>query len=400
MTDPWQGQALNHSVTALGEWLARWQAIWRPRPFAQQPVPWEADHPSLSRFLRGLPEGSLARWEQQPWALEAPGPWADWVREARRLTAIEAPPALVDRWRPRGIKARKWRQVEALAWMAGRHHPGGAWLDWCSGKGHLGRTLAADTGEALVAVERDPVLVADGQAAADRDGLNARFVVADALGDGVQELRPDRHGVALHACGSLHQRLLNGARQGQLSAVTVAPCCYHRIQGEQHTPVSQVGQALALALDRRTLRLPTMEVVVAAPRVEAVRKRSVTWRAALDLLRREALGADVPALLPHLPSAWFRGSFEDLVHHAQRELDWPTPPPARWQPLLDDADEHARLARALALPRWLFRRPLELYLVGDAALGLVEAGWEVRVQRFCARDLSPRNLLVIGTGCR
>ncbi|MGV8481978.1 SAM-dependent methyltransferase, partial [Pseudomonas aeruginosa] len=36
------------------------------------------------------------------------------------------------------------------------------WLDWCSGKGHLGRLLA-HAGQPLTCLEHDPALVADGQ---------------------------------------------------------------------------------------------------------------------------------------------------------------------------------------------------------------------------------------------
>jgi hypothetical protein len=51
--------------------------------------------------------------------------------------------------------------------------------------------------------------------------------------------------------------------------------------------------------------------------------------------------------------------------------------------------------RRFELVRHAFRRPLELWLVLDIALGLEERGFEVQIGRFCARTLTPRNLLVV-----
>jgi len=49
---------------------------------------------------------------------------------------------------------------------------------------------------------------------------------------------------------------------------------------------------------------------------------------------------------------------------------------------------------ALDLPRQRFRRLLELWLVLDRALFLQEAGYAASIGTFCARDVSPRNLLL------
>jgi hypothetical protein len=46
------------------------------------------------------------------------------------------------------------------------------WLDWCSGKGHLGRRLL-QTGQQLTCLEYDPALVASGQALSQRHHLHA-----------------------------------------------------------------------------------------------------------------------------------------------------------------------------------------------------------------------------------
>ena len=53
-----------------------------------------------------------------------------------------------------------------------------------------------------------------------------------------------------------------------------------------------------------------------------------------------------------------------------------------------------RLFRRSHRLRHLFRRPLELWMVLDYAVFLEEQGYRVRLGRFCARELTPRNLLV------
>ena len=59
------------------------------------------------------------------------------------------------------------------------------------------------------------------------------------------------------------------------------------------------------------------------------------------------------------------------------------------------AAQAARIAR-LELARLAYQRPLEQWLLLDAALFLEEHGYAARLQAFCAESVSPRNLLVIG----
>ena len=49
---------------------------------------------------------------------------------------------------------------------------------------------------------------------------------------------------------------------------------------------------------------------------------------------------------------------------------------------------------ALDLVRRRFRRLIELWLLTDLAVSLEEAGYDVRLECFCAPGLSPRNLLL------
>ncbi|MNF11686.1 hypothetical protein D3C80_2129510 [compost metagenome] len=51
--------------------------------------------------------------------------------------------------------------------------------------------------------------------------------------------------------------------------------------------------------------------------------------------------------------------------------------------------------RNLELPRSLFRRPLELWLLLDRALFLEEQGYQVMLGSFCQAQLTPRNILLL-----
>ena len=65
-----------------------------------------------------------------------------------------------------------------------------------------------------------------------------------------------------------------------------------------------------------------------------------------------------------------------------------------WQHWSTRGEQRALQVQRHELLRHLFRRPLELWMVLDYAVFLEEQGYRVRLGRFCARELTPRNLLV------
>ena len=125
------------------------------------------------------------------------------------------------------------RQIEAFATAAPA--PERPVLDWCGGKGHLGRLLALHWRTPVTTLEIDPALCAAGEALAERQALDHEFLVADAL---TAEIPAGRHAVALHACGELHRRLIEGAADAGLAGLDVAPCCYHRGIADAYRPLS------------------------------------------------------------------------------------------------------------------------------------------------------------------
>jgi hypothetical protein len=91
------------------------------------------------------------------------------------------------------------------------------------------------------------------------------------------------------------------------------------------------------------------------------------------------------------------GDFPSLVAaaFAQRGLEMPSPGDVV-RAEADAHDEHRRIRR-WELPRTLLARLLEVWIALDRATYLLRLGYRVRVAELFANEVSPRNLLVLGT---
>ncbi len=397
-------EALRTRFAALDRWLWAHRALWRPRPFSQLPVPWEGEHPQLVRWLSDLDEGAIDGFEGGRDA-ELPPVMRRWAEEAAAIAAVPSMPvdgALSRRLRGQAslrhaIKGRKWEQVASFSAALGELEAERV-VDWCGGKGHLGRTLGALAGRPVTVVELDGRLEQPALALARRAGVDLRFVEADALMKGTgQHLERGALVVALHACGGLTNALIEGL-DGRPAELALAPCCFHLQHrgGRGCVPLSSQARGAQLPLDHATLRLATVEEVVASPKLRAARRRERAWRLGLDLLVRQARGLDAYTPLGNLPAPVIALPFSDFCQAvaASQRLELP---PAWSAPEAQKAgEERARQSRALSLVRGLFRRPIELWLVLDRALALAEQGYEVQLGTFCARRMTPRNLLIRG----
>ena len=395
-----QGQQLIERFQALDRFLIQHQYLWRPRPFTQLRLDWEAQHPELATWLRNRTLEQAEAAQQHLEQLPAPAPFPQLAAQALQLSAVgELPDAGLH---PAGhrldvnVPGRKWQQIEAFTRRLAFSQPPRHWLDWCSGKGHLGRRLL-QPGQHLTCLEHDGELVAAGQALSDHHHLPARHLRQDVLAaDSARHLDQDKSAVALHACGDLHVRLLQLASQQGCRQVAIAPCCYNRIQGNSYQPLSTAAQQSSLHLSAADLGLPLSEAVTSSARVRRQRDASMARRLGFDLLQRAQRGTDDYLSTPSLAISWLEKPFEqycrDLAELRQVPLlgepDWAALEAAGWQRLA--------VVRNLELVRNLFRRPLEIWLVLDRALYLEEQGYAVNVGLFCDYPLTPRNLLVLG----
>lgn len=402
---PLHDEALLTRFRALGDLLEARRAIWEPAPFMGLPAGWEELHPEVARWVQSLPEAEVDRLELNiEEAVTTPGAPAallGWLDELGTLCEIGAHPRqpLPAPLNPHQIHARKAAQITGFIEAVLPSLPeAGPIVDWCAGKGHLGRSLGAASGLGTVALEIDGALVASGAALAAAVGARScAFIQGDATTPAAREALSGANGaVALHACGHLSDHLMSGAAERGLGFLAVAPCCYWRLGGaEVYRPRSSWGQAADLRLDLSRLRLACLEERTGPPRTFAARRRRMAWRLGLDLLTRQVTGRT----RYHTPPEGFRDlldlPFGDFCRAVSLRLGVELPPV--WDEAEAEAAGWAEVLRVRAhgLVRAPFRRALELWLVLDRALALREAGYGVRVGTFCPDTLTPRNLLIV-----
>jgi hypothetical protein len=385
--------SLGERQRALDAALAAFRPLWHARPFSETRPAWCLEWPALAAELLALDDAGQARLADDGVAA------ANFV--ARHIGDLAALPELArvadSPLRPLPdfgpfwaweIPGRKRGQIEAFAASASRS--GRPVIDWCGGKGHLGRLLARYWQVKVTTLEIDSALCADGVHLACRSGVEQGFVEADVLQPELP-LPPGAHAVALHACGHLHRTLVGQAAARGLVALDVAPCCYYRGVSGNYQPLS--GDLLA-HLTTDDARLAVTESVTAAPRRLRQRDREMAWKLAFDAWRREADGVDEYRSFKPVPAAWMRGSFPDFMARMTQRERLALPAVQRMDALERYGWQRQREVMRLSIVRQAFRRPLEIWLALDLAVRLENDGYTVSIGRFCERRLTPRNLLI------
>ncbi len=395
---PIAGEVIAGRLAASARMLDENAALWRSVAFREPRLAWEAELPSLGAALRGLSLEQAEALHRDPQAAHA---WlARWLAldELLELEDIGAWPQHALRPWPRGFSAavpgRKWQQIEAFL---GAVQPGARdGVDWCAGKGHLARAASWQWGGRVFdALERDPHLVEVGDALARRVGVPVRLHVRDVMHARVAgHLTRNSHVLALHACGALHLRLLHAAVAAGVAALSCAPCCYHLMAAEDSHALSRAGTCSAPVLAVAELRTAVQETVTAPGHAQRRRRRLQQWQLGFDLLQRELRGVDEYLPLPAQPSAVLTQGFAAYCHRVAVLKQLELPQAIDFSHYERAGEERFRQVSAFDLVRHRFRRLLEVLLVLDRAQFLIEAGYRVGVGSFCARELSPRNLLI------
>lgn len=370
------------------------QALWRPSPFYIRHPDWFGQWPELADAALRLDEDTLTRLGEDPAALQA---WlAPRLPVAAHLDALCAlAPLQVRALPPTGphfdweIPLRKREQIDAFA-AHGPANPAPL-LEWCAGKGHLGRRLALTDGQPVSSLEIDPTLCAHVQRLATRAGIAQTVLCADALETAARQHVRDHSVLALHACGELHRTLVRHAASDGAHSYRIAPCCYYRGAGHGYVPLNRDADLL---LDGSILRLAVTETVTAPQRIRRRLARDQAWKLGFTALRNAIQGEGIRPFRP-VPSTWLSGNFEDYCAHLATREGLPLPGQVDWAHWQAVGEQRRSEVRRLELVRHAFRRALEMWLVLDLALGLEEAGFTATVGTFCPRTLTPRNLMVL-----
>ncbi|HEY5718002.1 MAG TPA: methyltransferase [Motiliproteus sp.] len=395
--------SLREHFQILDRHLSQQRDFWQLRPFANRELPWHT-YPALRVWLEQLDLEACAALEQDDRARAAAlAPFIDCATDLPRLcnlpeAALRAPsqpqtahPARLSYH----IPGRKWAQIDAFD--RALQPAGNELLEWCAGKGHLGRLLAYRRQQPVTSLEWQHDLCTHGQQLADSLQLPCRMQQQDVLQpEAATWLGPQQHAVALHACGKLHQRLLTLGTERQLQAISLSPCCYHLIDDEQYQPLSDTVRQSSLRLSKQDLKLALQDTVTAGARERRLRQRELAWRLGFDLLQRDLRGEDNYLPCPTAPKSLLSGTFSTFCQWSAERKHLLLPADVDFSRY--EAAGQARIidVTRMELVRNLFRRPLELWLVLDRALYLEERGYQVTLSEFCDYQLTPRNLLIQG----
>ncbi|MYM64614.1 methyltransferase [Pseudomaricurvus sp. HS19] len=374
---------------------ARW---WQPQLFHSRHCPWRQAAPDLAEALERLSDEELSNLQAQPGELQA---WLHpWLPELALLSELERVPAC-NHSLPSpsarlevGVPGRKWQQLQhfAAAWQGGSE----PLLEWCAGKGHLGRLLAQQCGCAVTSLEWQEALCGEGQQLAQRHGLQQQFVCGDALQAASGELLAlHPQAVALHACGDLHRALLQHWCSSDSLRLGLVPCCYHLTADSLYVGLSAAARQAQVRLRRVDLSLPQRETVTAGEGQRQRRHTEMVWRMAFDEWQREQRGWDVYLPVPSVPYSLLKGEFTDYLRLMAARRHVPVTGGVDAELWLQRGAERYRKLQRWELVQQLFRRPLELWLLLDRALYLQESGARVSLLEFCPRELTPRNLMLL-----
>ncbi len=375
----------------LDDVLARHRSLWACNPFREPNPAWLTERPDLAAAVAGLDEAQLDHLEQDSDALlQLLQPLLPDV--VATIEASEPPPAAgrlaCDRFAGRHVPGRKWQQIRQF--VAALPVRSSLAIDWCAGKGHLGRTVAEAHGRPVRCLERDPRLCAAGTRLAG--ALPVSFQRCDVLSD-EPELDPSAIVMALHACGALHEQLLERVVDSKVAGIALAPCCYHLTPAWK--PLSAAGSRLAF--DNDSLHLAVQDTVTAPASVRRARLRERAYRSGYDALQRKLRGVDSYLAQPSLRGADRRLDFADFCTRLARHHGLELPPARELEHWLRVGWQRDGRSRRLELVRQAFRRLLELRIVLDRAEALEAAGYAVTLWRFCPRPVTPRNLLLMAT---
>lgn len=374
--------------------------FWQFSAFHCADYPWRESHPALIEWLESLSLEEIGHLKNTPLALAlALSHYIPEVTELSHFTQfplLAAPSQCIPKGFNSGINGRKWQQITNLSALSSDFYsPESEWLEWCGGKGYLGRVLSSTTNKKVTTLEWQQELCDSGQHYADGHSLSMRFIQGDALSKQAYSLiKPQQHAVALHACGDLHLSLIEAGIKNNIEALTIAPCCFHLTENEEYRPLSFSAQDSLLRLSRVDLRLPLQETVVAGKRTQHHREQEMCFRLGFNELQKWVTGSSEYITVPSIKKSRLAEGFEAFCHWAAAHKGIKLVDNIDYSIWLEKGEAAFILMEKCDLVQHLFKRPLEMWLCFDRALYLEESGYEVRIGEFCLKEETPRNIVI------
>ncbi|WP_215403210.1 methyltransferase [Vibrio gigantis] len=388
----------------LDSFLLEHQVYWRSEPFhlcQTEQQPWFDVNRLLVDWLDSLSVENIQILKEQPQVLVEELicflPELEKANQSIQFTSTALKGLTLPRGTEDGIPGRKLQQIVSMGEASLDHHHGKEWLEWCSGKGFLGRILSQQSKQKVTSFEWQQSLCESGQKIADAQRLEMTFVQGDAFSESADDVfNSNQHAVALHACGDLHVELVKKSVSHGLPAVTISPCCYHLIREENYQAMSSVAKASALTLSKSDLRIPLQETVTGGERVKRHRQLEMSYRLGFSQLLRAELNIDEYIPVPSIKKSELSEGFESFCHWASEVKEITLGSDIDFESYFAQGEKLFWEMEKLSLVQQVFRRPLEIWLALDRAIYLKEQGYEATIEEFCERSITPRNLLIHG----
>ncbi|MDZ7924142.1 MAG: methyltransferase [Marinagarivorans sp.] len=387
-------------LAQLSALLLRHQAAWRFNAFNQKP---ESQLNDLIVLLAQQNEDAMWQLDNQPEQQAAffspyfPALFA-WLKD-HAPAPISRQPDSTPFWLKTSIGGRKWQQIHQFISQLPQATEA---IEWCAGKGHLGKAYAWQHNAQITSVEWQLTLCQQGQIEAQKLGLNQRFINADIhqLPFTVLNKSKPKLWLALHACGDLHREFIAQASQHGAQHLALAPCCYHRQNAAHYLPLSNTGKAFDLALNNQDLRLAQQNQITAGLGERKQRAQLLNWRLGYEHLRQQIEPHIQYRALPSVKNTQYK-SFSEFCLWASTQHALKIPAHVDLIALeyyLMPFEKYGQNQRVTMMRhdaiRHCFRRPLELWLLLDKAAYLQEHGYRVQWQEFCDAAVTPRNLML------
>lgn len=173
----------NEKFQQLDHYLSDLQNYWRFEAFHHSDYPWARFNPALSDFLDALSEQQFVHYQQFPESLYLRltafiNPLRSLQDSLFVINKIRASESEVPFWLTTGIKGRKCSQIAAFATQINNAYPV---LEWCAGKGHLGRLISWQQTLPVTSIEWQQKLCDLGEAEATKMQISQVFKQADIL---------------------------------------------------------------------------------------------------------------------------------------------------------------------------------------------------------------------------
>lgn len=379
----------------LDELLTQYRYFWQFQPFHFIASRWQQELPELHCQLNRDKPYESESFQSDKARAEYLAPWIPHALELTQLSELpmlEAADITVDNALNYAVNGRKWQQIVEFSGRVPKHSC--AVVEWCAGKGHLGRVLAS-IGRPVRSLEWQDALCVEGKRLSDRADVAQAFFQRDVLAMDCSDMfSSPAAAVALHACGELHHKLLHIAAVQPLESLCLSPCCYHLISQRQYLPFSNSGKSSALTLYKQDLKLPLQETVTAGYRVRQQRAIEVTWRLAFDSLQRELRNVDEYLPLPTIPRPLLNTSFAEFCSWAMAEKKLKPTNNMNYGVYEAKGAQRFEQVQQMEFVQQLFRRPLEVWLLLDKVQFLQQLGYHVEAGIFCDYALTPRNLMI------